>query len=428
MTPASNEGPTLYEGAASPYRWVMLALICLGYASFGVVQASIAPLITPILHDTGMTRSQMGVVLGSWQFVYLFVAIPAGAIIDRFGLRRAIFIGIAVVAVSQICRAAAVDQLSMLLAVMVFGIGGPFISIGAPKLAATWFADREVGLALGLYTVSPSIGSMIVTSTANSVVMPATGESWRATLLVFAAVGVLAACAWLLFAREPRAVVRTGASGERATHLGATGPGAMLASFGQLLGVPVVRIVLVMAVGVFVFNHSFTNWLPEMLRDRGMTASEAGFWASVPTLVAIPAALTIPRVTTARWLTPVLILVFALWAAAALILHSGGGGTEYLALALLGIGRGAVTPLLMLTLLRSRSIGPVLMGAAGGLFFTAGEIGGVLGPPLTGALADATGGFGTGLIVLAATSATLGAFTLVLRAATRRPQAATFDR
>ena len=410
---------TANEPAASPYRWVMLALICLAYGSFGMVQTAIAPLITPILHDTGMTRSQMGVALGSWQFVYLFAAIPAGAIMDRFGLRRAIFAGIAFVAISQVCRALAVNQASMLLAVMVFGLGGPFISIGAPKLVATWFAEREVGLALGIYTVSQSIGSLLSMSAANSVVMPATGQSWRATLLVFAAIAAAAAATWLVLAREPRGV----GAGEQATA-----PDAMLASFRRLLHVPLVRVVLVMAVGAFVFNHSINNWLPEMLRSRGMSGTEAGFWAAVPTLVAIPAALLIPRLTTARWLTPVLMGVFAVWATAALTLHAAGSGTAYWAAMVgLGIGRGAATPLLMLTLLRSKAVGPALMGAAGGLYFTAGEIGGVLGPTLTGMLADTTGGFGSGLLVLAAVGATLAVMTLLLRAASRQSSARAAD-
>ena len=397
----------------SPYRWVMLTLICLGYGSFGLVMASIAPLIGPILRDTDMTRTQMGVVLGSWQFVYLFVAIPAGAIIDRFGLRRAIFIGIAFIALSQVLRAAAVDQVTMLAAVMVFGLGGPFLSIGAPKLAATWFSEREVGMALGIYTISPSIGSMIATSSANSVLMPATGDSWRASLLVFAAVAALTAVAWLLLAREPRG----------AGVAAATGPAAILASFRQLLGVRLVQIVLLMAIGVFLFNHSFSSWLPEMLRSTGMTPSAAGFWASFPTLVAIVAALFVPRFTSARLLTPVLIAVFAMWVLSAAMLPSVTGGAQVIALLLLGIGRGAATPLLMLTLLRSKSVGPALMGAAGGLFFTAGEIGGVLGPTLTGVLSDLTGDFSLGLLVLAGTSVVLIGLTLALHTAARRAAA-----
>jgi nitrate/nitrite transporter NarK len=42
------------------------------------------------------------------------------------------------------------------------------------------------------------------------------------------------------------------------------------------------------------------------------------------------------------------------------------------------------------------------MGAAGGMYFTAGEIGGVLGPLTIGTLYDVTGGFSAALYVLAA--------------------------
>ena len=150
----------------------MLLLMCLVYGSFGMVSASLAPLIAPILRDLDMTRTSMGLVLGSWQFVYLFVAIPAGAAIDRFGLKRALLIGICFVALSQIIRAGATHQYILLAAVMVFGLGGPFISVGAPKLTSLWFPQKEVGSALGIYTVSPSFGSMIAVATANSLLMP----------------------------------------------------------------------------------------------------------------------------------------------------------------------------------------------------------------------------------------------------------------
>ncbi|RLT34694.1 MAG: MFS transporter [Chloroflexi bacterium] len=395
------------------YRWVMLALLCAGYGSFGLVSSSLAPLVGPILRDTGMTRGEMGLVLGSWQFVYLFMAIPAGMAIDRFGLRIALFAGIALVALSQALRAGAFDQVTMLGAVMVFGLGGPFISVGAPKLVATWFSPREVGMALGVYTVSPSVGSMIVTATANSVLMPATGDSWRLTLLVFAAFAAVAAIAWLVLAREPRA-----APGATVEPTGST-----WSAFGALLRIRVVQVVLVMAVGCFLVNHSLNNWLPEVLRAQGMTPSQAGFWASFPTLVAIPSALLIPRLTTARWLTAVQVGLFALWAVAMLLLPFGAGTMPYLGLLLIGVGRGAAAPLLMLTLLRSPAIGPHLMGAAGGLFFAAGEVGGVLGPTLTGVLADATGGFASGLLALSVVGGLLAALALVLRSATQRESA-----
>jgi len=49
---------------SSPYRWVMLAMLWLLYAFFGLLYRSISPLVTPILADLDMSYSQMGFVRG----------------------------------------------------------------------------------------------------------------------------------------------------------------------------------------------------------------------------------------------------------------------------------------------------------------------------------------------------------------------------
>jgi predicted MFS family arabinose efflux permease len=56
----------------------------------------------------------------------------------------------------------------------------------------------------------------------------------------------------------------------------------------------------------------------------------------------------------------------------------------------------------MLLLMESRRINSDNMGAAGGLFFTAAQVGGVLGPVLFGVLVDATGDYRYPLWSLAA--------------------------
>ena len=63
------------------YRWVILALLWLLYAAFGLVSRSIFPLITPILVDLRISYSQMGFILGSWQLTYILAAFVAGAIL-----------------------------------------------------------------------------------------------------------------------------------------------------------------------------------------------------------------------------------------------------------------------------------------------------------------------------------------------------------
>ena len=44
-----------------------------------------------------------------------------------------------------------------------------------------------------------------------------------------------------------------------------------------MLKIPAVRLMLIMAVGAFFFNHGLNNWLPEILRRGGMTEAQAGY-------------------------------------------------------------------------------------------------------------------------------------------------------
>ena len=269
-----------------PYRWVMLAALWFTYTGFGMVNASMAPLITPICDDLGLSRSAMGLVLGAWAMVYIAAAIPSGTLLDRIGTPKGIAIGIFIMAASGVARALAVDCVTLFIAVGLFGLGGPLMSVGAPKLIAQWFDSKERGTAVGIYMTGPFIGTALSLASANSVFMPLFNDSWRLTVGAFAVVSLIAGFVWLAVAREPAASPT--ASTESKGHAG-------LREFAPFLRVPLVQTVLLIALAGFMFNHAISNWLAEILRSRGLDASAAGFWASMPTLVGIVSSLTIPR-------------------------------------------------------------------------------------------------------------------------------------
>src|SRR3546814_18590311 len=97
---------------------------------------SLAPVIGPITRDLGLSHGAMGSVLGVWQLVYIVAAIPCGALLDRLGARRALFIGAVIVAASGLARSFAGDYAPLLLAVGLFGIGGPLADSAAPPAVA----------------------------------------------------------------------------------------------------------------------------------------------------------------------------------------------------------------------------------------------------------------------------------------------------
>jgi predicted MFS family arabinose efflux permease len=72
-----------FDPQLSSYQWIMLALLALLYASFGLVTRSMAPLVTPILRDLRMSYSEMGLILGSWQLTFMGGSIVAGMFLDN---------------------------------------------------------------------------------------------------------------------------------------------------------------------------------------------------------------------------------------------------------------------------------------------------------------------------------------------------------
>jgi len=195
--------------------------------------------------------------------------------------------------------------------------------------------------------------------------------------------------------------------------------------FGQLLRVPLVVAVLVMSVGIFTFNHGLNNWLPTILRSDGMSAVTAGFWATIPTLVGVVGSLLIPRFATKEHRFKILTGLFVCAFIATVLLRIGEGPVLATGLIAQGIARSSMMTLAVLVLMETPAVGSKNMGVAGGLFFTAAEVGGVLGPLGIGWFADAYGGFDAALWMLAGICALLVVLSFVVKALDARERTTT---
>lgn len=399
---------TTPEPISSPIRWLILFGVWLVYFCFGLSIAGLAPLVAPITRDLGISHTAMGGVLGIWQLVYIAAAVPCGALLDRLGSRRAIFIGAMIIAVSGLMRGLANDVITLYVAVGIFGIGGPIVSAGAPKVVARWFTGADRGLAMGLYITGPALGSIVAFSLTNAVLMPAFGHDWRAVLMLWAAVSAFGGVVWAVIASLPAA-----RAGEAPIRGAIAQP--QRAVIAELLRLPAVRLLLVMSVAIFTLNHGLNNWLPELLRVDGMTAVEAGYWATVPTLVGIAGSLIIPRLATPerRHLVLGSLAVAALFGC--LLLYVAGQPALTIGLMLQGIARSSLMTVAILTLVETKGVGEARAGVASGLFFSAAEVGGAGGPILLGLVYDATGDFDLGLLILAGVAVFLIAATWRLK-------------
>jgi CP family cyanate transporter-like MFS transporter len=389
---------------AHPFRWVMLFGVWLLYFSFGLTASGMAPLVPLIAKDLVISYSSIGGVMGAWQFVYIFSAMPCGALLGKYSPRWMLFAAAMVIAVSGLLRGTATGTISLFLAVAFFGIGGPMISVGAPKTVSLWFAGKERGISMGLYVTGSALGSVTALALTHSVVLPYFHGSWRATVFAYSGFIVAASLVWLAITAHPvsRAADRMHAARPKQSQRQV---------FRELLGIRAVQVILMMSVGMFFFGHGLSNWLPEILRKAGMSAETAGYLASLPTVIGIFASLLIPRFAIPERRHAMLITLFAAECAATLLLQSSPGPMLVLGLVLQGVSRGAVTTIAVLLLMDTPGVGSRNAGAASGMFFSAAEIGGVAGPLTMGALYDATGGFQAALAAL--TAITVGLMLIV---------------
>ena len=86
---------------------------------------------------------------------------------DRWGIRRSIFVGVLIIGLSATLRSLSGGFFSFLIFVALFGVGGPMISIGCPKTISQWSKGKERATAVGIYTTGPWIGGMASLAAAN---------------------------------------------------------------------------------------------------------------------------------------------------------------------------------------------------------------------------------------------------------------------
>lgn len=370
-------------------QWGMLVLAWMLYFCFAFTVASLYPIVGDVRADIGLTYAQVGLVFGGWQLIYLFAAVPVGMLVDRFPPRRVLFVGTLIVAASQLGRSLSDSFPMLLLSVALLGLGGPVMSVGLPKVIAEAFTGSRRALASGIYITGAQVGQMAALALTNVLTVELSG-GWRSALQIYAAVVVVVAVVWVIFARD------------RNLAAGVDNPGttSLLRGIRHVVRVPGIWAIVGIGFSGFLASHGYRSWLPEMLVGKGIDATTAGFMAAVPALFGIAGSIIIVRWISHRSRRVTIIALLTVAGAMMLAAVFATGVLLIVVIAIEGFCAAALMPLMMNILMEMPLIGPVYMGAAAGLYFSVGELGGFVGPSIIGALAGATGSFFAGLLVL----------------------------
>ena len=113
-------GYVLHTSNTLTNKFLLLLGVWFLYGSFGLIATSLAPIAEIVIEDLAMTHGEMGLIMGAWQLIYIFSAVPAGMLLDRIGTKKALAIGGSLIALSAFARSGASDFSELLGAVMLF--------------------------------------------------------------------------------------------------------------------------------------------------------------------------------------------------------------------------------------------------------------------------------------------------------------------
>jgi cyanate permease len=270
-----------------PYRWVVLAVVMFVNLTIQVLWISYAPVASAAASYYGVDDLAIGLLPMTFMIAFIPLSIPVAWVVDTFGFRRAVGLGVVLMSVFGILRGLVGPNYGLVLAATIgIAISQPFLLNAWTKVAANWFSVGGRATAVGLITVANLVGTAI-----GMVATPALVDSapLGTIQLGFGILAAVSAVLFLLLARErPPTPACPPGDEERAL---------MLDGLRHALTVrPFLLYLAVVFIGMGIFN-GLNTWIEDILRPRGMTSSDAGTVGAVLLLSGILGAIVLPALS-----------------------------------------------------------------------------------------------------------------------------------
>jgi CP family cyanate transporter-like MFS transporter len=353
---------------------------------------SVGPLVGEIRASEGLSHGLAGLITTLPLLAFAALSSLAPRIARRFGIERTLLASMAVLAAGILLRSSGPVAL-LFGGTALLGLAIAAGNVLLPGLVKQDFPDRT-GWMTGLY--SGAMGGMAAVAVAVAVPLAdGAGLGWRGSLACWAGPAALAALTWAPMARrrDPRPPPGRGGADE-----------AQKPVVGSLWRSGLAwQVTVFMGLQSLVFYSTIT-WLAEILRDRGLSSSAAGWLVSVAQLAGLVTALAAPPLATRRSSQRVHATCSALLSLAG---YSGllvsGRALLPLWCVLIGLGQGALFSL-ALTMFALRAPDVRRAAELSGMAQTVGYLLAATGPTALGLMHDLTGAWTVPVAALAGTT------------------------
>lgn len=394
-------------------RWWIAALMWLAIAINYIDRTVLSAAAPHLIEELHLTPEMMGFIMAAFFWSYSLLQIPAGWFADRFGQKKGLGLAVAWWSIATSAMGLATGFKSLLGLRIALGIGEAAAYPSNAGIAAKWFPDRERATISGLFDSASKFGGAVAMPL---IVWMIYMVDWRWTFAIIGSVGILWVIAWyFIYAENPedhKKINKEEIDYIRDGQVQKHGTGTELPmKWYQLLRY---RNIWAMCLGFFTINYTsyfFITWLPTYLvQEKGMDFIKMGIVAALPLLSGMIIEIfagwasdkiahkKILSLTATRKLFLTIGLLMALCIGFAPFTDS-----VVLTVILLCVAKSGTTVAASQVWALPGDVAPKnMVSVVAGLQNTVSNMGGAVGPIITGAIVAATGSFTYALVFSAA--------------------------
>lgn len=183
-----------------------------GRRAWAVYAAAVSVYVLAVFHRTSLgvagllaadrfdiAATQLSIFTMVQLFVYAAMQIPVGALLDRFGARRLLIVGVTTMTLAQFGFAFATSFNAGILARVLVGIGDAMVFIPLLRIVALWFPPVRIPMVTQLTGILGQIGALVA---AAPLVAALHTWGWTPSYATAASVGVLLGVLLVLVVRD----------------------------------------------------------------------------------------------------------------------------------------------------------------------------------------------------------------------------------
>ena len=139
-------------------RWVALAVLTAARVSMAFQFQSLASVAPILVRDLGLGFADVGFLVGLYMLPGVVLAIPGGMLGERFGDKRMVTAGLALMVLGDLVAGFIPGYGALLAGRLIAGTGGVLLNVLMSKMVTDWFAGRGLVLAMTIFVNSFPVG------------------------------------------------------------------------------------------------------------------------------------------------------------------------------------------------------------------------------------------------------------------------------